>query len=226
MKSVLINETVPDDGAKRSLEGRLQELLSGLDVEHHVRLDGYPKVTLDGPDAEAAANYLATELDTVPRELREGDVVKARLVDPGDVGFGIFARVGWDDALIPLHALRDLGDGSVRDIANRYALVDGLPVQIRVTETGDDLEAELADQEKTSLRNRRDVGAVVAIGATRSRLKRALRDVGAADKIIKVQKLGLSEQVVLCGDRTDPPGLISRIGPYLDGVKLHAVTTQ
>lgn len=226
MTSVLINETIPTDGAKRSLEGRLQELLSGLDVEHHVRLDGYPKVTLTGPDAEAATNYLTRELDTVPRDLHEGDEVKARLVDPGDVGFGVFARVGWDDALIPLWALRDLGDGSVRDIANRYGLVDGLPVRIRITETGDDLEAELADEEKTRLRNRRDVGAVVAIGTTRSRLKRALRDVGAADKIIKVQKLGLSEQAVLCGDRTDPPGLISRIGPYLDGVTLHAVTSQ
>lgn len=223
MKSATLNETVSDEGARRSLESQLNELLSTLDVTYRLTLDTYPRIELRGEDEEAAHSYLSSQLETVPDELEKGIRFTGRLVDPGDVGFGIFAAIGNRDILIPLWALRALGDGSVNEIADQYGLVDGLPVQLTIEETGDKPEAIFTESEIRLLTERRKAGALIAIGCTRSRFKRALKHSGASQHVEKVEKLGLSEHVAITDDETDPAGLIPKVGPYLAGVTLHPV---
>lgn len=221
---IRVNERLPDEAARQSMTDRVADLLSDLDVEFELSEDDPPTIRIEGRDGEAAATYLRRELPAAPETLEAGDRLKAYLEDPGDVGFGVFVDLGVEEALLPLHALRELGDGSAREIADDYGLVDGLPVEVEVVETGEETEVSLTAEEVERLRERRETGAVLAIGCTRSRVKRALRLTGSGGDVAGVEKLGTSEQVVLTRRGTDPPGLIAKMGKHLPGCALHSVS--
>lgn len=223
MSSVTINERVSDEGAIESLETEIEGLLSGLDVDYEVEGRGPVKVSLEGADREAAANYLSMELNVVPESIEPGKRFRGRLVEPGSVGFGIFVDLGRVEALLPLWSLRELEDAPLKRIARKYGLVNGLPVEVEVLDSGEDPEVALTDEELRRLEERRRSGAVIAIGCTRSRFKRALGLAGSSRWVERVERLGLSEQCAIPSPSTEPVGLISKVGKHLPGVRLYAV---
>lgn len=206
-----INERVSDSGARRSLEDTVRELLSGLDVSFTLGSGSFPALELEGLDEEAAANFLEREMDTVPGAIEEGQHLRGRIRNSGGRG-GVEMDLGGRRASL-----------SGEDRYGELGLVDGLPVEVEVITANGETAVALTGEEVERLRERKRRGAVVAVGCTRSRLKRAIRSTGSDRDVEWVERLGLSEQVAVCRSGTSPPGLISRLGSYLPGVKLHAV---
>lgn len=58
-------------------------------------------------------------------------------------------------------------------------------------------------------------GARNANSATRGEVRATVNRAGHATDIVTVERLGLLEQSIICGEGTDPPGLLSSIGGYL-----------
>ena len=119
------------------------------------------KVVLNGEDAEAAKNYLAKEFytTTLINQLKKGDIIKGKLVDVEEYGYGVYVDIGIidphpKDALIPLYVLRrQLAKGhivSTRQIIKKYAFMNNLPLEVKIRDIDESLgtiEAELSESQ-------------------------------------------------------------------------------
>lgn len=197
--------------ARQSLEQVVADRLEGLEVDAHVgvRSDGFPSVTLEGPDATAARNLLAERWGSITETFEEGDRYWGTLEWWSDDGFHLDAGAS---VTVPPSGL-DLGPGSPEQVATRFGLVEHLPMRFV---HGD--PPRLADIERDRLYGwRRGDGRVTANGITRSQLRATINRRGHAGDIVTVERLGLLEQSVICRESTDPPGLLASIGPYVPG---------
>jgi hypothetical protein len=194
--------------ALRSLDSLLDNDIGELDVDHEVDLreDGFPVVSLSGPDAPAARNVL--------RE-RWGEATPP---DSGEVAVGTLAA--WDEQALVLEAggtvrvpreQLGLGPGDPDEIRTRYGLVQHMPLRF----VGGD-PPRLADAERDRLYDwTRGEGRVNVNSATRGEVRATVNRAGHARDIVTVERLGLLEQSIVCKPDTDPPGLLASIGEYL-----------
>jgi hypothetical protein len=196
-----------------SLRSQVGNTIGELDVESSlgVREDGFPSVTVSGPDATAARNALAEEWGelTPHREPGESYVgTLSRWDGDGltlDVGFGETVRIAAADL--------GLGPGDATQIRRRFGLVQHLP--LRYTLDGDGV-ASLAEVEADRLYEwTRGTGRLNVNSATRAEVRATVNRAGHARDIVTVERLGLLEQSVVCREGTDPPGLLSAVGEYL-----------
>jgi hypothetical protein len=203
---------VDGDARRRALDGlasMVEDRIGGLEADYEVGLrhDGFPAVTVDGPDATVARNALREQWGAI----EEGD--------EGDAGVGTLE--GWDDDGFTLDAGRDLrvpadglglGPGSPAQVRERFGLVQHLPLRYVV----EDGVARLADEERDRLYGwTRGNGRVNVNSATRSEVRATVNRAGHADDVVTVERLGLLEQSVVCTEDTDPPGLLASVGEYL-----------
>jgi len=76
--------------------------------------------------------------------------------------------------------------------------------------------SRLADAEVDRLYEwSRGRGRVNVNSATRGEVRATVNRAGHAQDIVTVERLGLLEQSIICGDSTDPPGILAAIGEYL-----------
>jgi len=76
--------------------------------------------------------------------------------------------------------------------------------------------SRLADAERDRLYEwPRGPGRVNVNSATRGEVRATVNRAGHAQDIVTVERLGLLEQSIICGEGTDPPGLLAAIGDYL-----------
>jgi hypothetical protein len=76
--------------------------------------------------------------------------------------------------------------------------------------------ARLADDEVDRLYEwTRGDGRVNVNSATRAEVRATVNRAGHAQDIVTVERIGLLEQSIVCGEGTDPPGLLASIGEYL-----------
>jgi len=197
------------DRALDSLGSLIDNQVGELDVEVEVSLreDGFPAVSLDGPDATAAGNLLDEQWGLVHETL-----------DAGETYVGTFDS--WDDEGIVLDAGRSvrisrddlgLGQGDPESIRTRFGLVQHTPLEFVAGASprlSDDQRDELYDWQ-------RGEGRVNVNSATRAEVRATVNRAGHAHDIVTVERLGLLEQSIVCREGTDPPGLLASIGEYL-----------
>lgn len=204
--------------AFRGLEAMVNDLLTDLDVEYEigVRHDGFPTVTIHGPDATAARNLLADQWGTLTPEHESGSEYVGTLESWDADGFTLDAG---ETVRIPTDEIK-LGTGTPEQIRQRFGLVQHVPLRY----IADD-PPRLADSERDRLFDwRRGNGRVNINSATRSEVRATVNRSGHADDVITVERLGLLEQSVICAPGTDPPGIVSAIGPHLPAELLAVIT--
>ncbi|SFS07290.1 hypothetical protein SAMN05216559_3191 [Halomicrobium zhouii] len=194
-----------------SLTSLVANEIGDLDVSFDVgvRDDDFPSVTVDGPDATAARNVLREEFGEVVPDMAEGETYTGTLQrwdDDGfvlDAGFGNAVRISAENL--------DLGRGSPEQVRKRFGLVQHMPLRF-VNES----PARLADDEVDRLYEwTRGDGRVNVNSATRAEVRATVNRAGHAQDIVTVERIGLLEQSIVCGENTDPPGLLASIGEYL-----------
>ena len=196
-----------------SLRSQVGNTIGELDVESSlgIREDGFPSVTVSGPDATAARNALAEEWGelTPHREPGESYVGTLSRWD----GDGLTLDVGFGETVHIAAADLGLGPGDATQIRRRFGLVQHLP--LRYTLDGDGV-ASLAEVEADRLYEwTRGTGRLNVNSATRAEVRATVNRAGHARDIVTVERLGLLEQSVVCREGTDPPGLLSAVGEYL-----------
>jgi hypothetical protein len=196
-----------------SLDSLVANDVGDLDVEWTVGLrdDGFPSVTVTGEDATAARNVLREAWGAVTPHREPGETYVGTLEHWDEDGFVLDAgeevRVGPNEI--------GLGAGSPSQIRQRFGLVQHMPLRFVEPEAGK--PAELADAERDRLYDwtRADTGRVNVNSATRAEVRATVNRAGHAEDIVTVERLGLLEQSIVCRPETDPPGLLSDIGPHL-----------
>lgn len=192
-----------------SLQSLLADAVGDLDVTFDlgVRDDDFPSVTVEGSDATAARSLLREQWGAITPHF-----------EPGETYVGTLER--WDDDGVVLDAGReirlstdglDLGPGTAAQIRTRFGLVQHISLQFRF-----DTSPSLATTERDRLYEwTRGPGRVNVNSATRSEVRATVNRAGHAADIVTVERLGLLEQSIVCGEDTDPPGLLASIGEYL-----------
>lgn len=192
-----------------SLRSLVANDLGELDVEYDVGLrhDGFPSVTVDGPDAVVARNLLEAEWGVLTTEFEPGNVYVGTLEQWDEEGFILDAGT---EIRIPANQL-GLGPGTPAQIRERFGLVQHIPLRFEYGES-----PKLAEEERDRLYDwTRGTGRVNVNSATRAEVRATVNRAGHAHDIVTVERIGLLEQSIICREETDPPGLLAAIGRYL-----------
>ncbi|MGB9988009.1 DUF2110 family protein [Salarchaeum japonicum] len=211
---------VGGDARERALDGLrslIQNTVGDLDVEFDigVRHDGFPSVTLSGPDEEVARNALREEWGVITPQFREGDTYTGTLESWDEDGFVLDAG---EEIRIPTDEL-GLGPGTPEQVRQRFGLVQHMPLRFVYDEP-----CSLAEEERDRLFEwTRGTGRVNVNSATRGETRATVNRAGHAHDIVTVERLGLLEQSIICREDTDAPGLLSSIGEYLPAELLAVV---
>jgi hypothetical protein len=188
----------------------------------------------ESDDVEAARNFLKLKFGIVqPVSLmKAGDrIPKARLNEPGSVGFGVFFDIGADtgkNALYPLYRIREqLVEGHevpARSILKFFGFCSnfGFPVVVTGIEEGTKISVELADEAVTDFKAWVDDGLerVFCHGETGDRLEKLLAASSKGHDHVTVQETGFLDAVLTCDRRTNGAGIVSMIGPRLSHVQM------
>ncbi len=203
---------VSGDARERALSG-LESMVADdfgdLDVTYEVgvREDGFPSVTVEGPDATVGRNLLRDRWGEITPHLEDGAVHVGTFESWDEDGFVLDAG---RDVRVPAEEL-GLGPGSPSQVRTRFGLVQHVPVRFVAGEPN-----RLADAERDRLFGwTRGEGRVNVNSATRSEIRATVNRAGHAGDIATVERLGVLEGSVVCREGTDPPGLLSSIGEYL-----------
>jgi len=203
---------VDGEARERALDGltaMVDDDVGELDVEYEVgvRDDGFPAVTVEGPDAVAARNVLRERWGEITPHLEAGETYVGTLESWDDEGFVLDAG---REVRVPADEL-GLGQGTPAQVRTRFGLVQHLP--LRFVEGN---PPRLAEEERDRLYEwTRGTGRVNVNSATRAEIRATVNRAGHADDILTVERLGLLEGSIVCAEGTDPPGLLASIGGYL-----------
>ena len=205
--------------AMDSLRSQVGNAIGDLDVAFDVGLrdDDFPTVTVEGPDEVAARNALAEEWGELTPQHEDGSVQVGTLSSWDDDGFVLDTGFGNEVRIRPDGI--GLGQGSPEQIRTRFGLVQHLPLRFVAGP-----EPELAEAERDRLYEwTRGTGRVNVNSATRAEVRATVNRAGHAQDIVTVERLGLLEQSIVCREGTDPPGLLSSIGTYMQSELLCVV---
>ena len=165
-----------------------------------------------------------------------GDTYRGFVVNSGEVGYGLYLDLGIIspqrvDGLYPLHRMRSqLADGggvqSLRQIARRFCLHDGLPLRVRIEgfENAGKVTLALTDRQESHFKDweRYPFDRVVVLGSTINSVRRAIERTGLAKDVVRVERLSLASTILICKLGTEAPGVISELGPHLATAKLYS----
>lgn len=195
--------------ALKSLSSLIDNAVGDLHVETEigVRSDEFVTVTISGDDATAARNLLREEWGEITDHFEAGETYTGTLESWDEDSITLDAG---EQIRIPREEL-GLGPGDPTQIRERLGLIQHLPLQFVYGEPH-----RLADSERDRLFEwSRGPGRVNVNSATRGEVRATVNRAGHAQDIVTVERLGLLEQSIICGEGTDPPGLLAAIGEYL-----------
>jgi len=204
-----------EENAIQSLTAYMDSELKELDISYQISVSKNRfAVSLEGEDEEICANLLhqAFGKPVKKSEMLLGVDYKGYIskIESDQ----IFVHVGFD---IPIasSALEVLGTGSAGQIASRFGMIRYLPVTICLNP---DVETASFSKEQADLWwawKKSATDRVFANGATRSQVKAVLQRTRHGRDVYGVEKLGLTECVIVCKEKTDGPGIVSAIGRKL-----------
>jgi hypothetical protein len=193
------------DGLRSLVDNAIGDLAVEYDIG--IRHDDFPSVTVAGEDETVARNVLDEQWGTITPDFEAGETYTGTLESWDASGFVLDAG---EDIVIPSAEL-GLGPGTPEQVRTRFGLIQHVPMKFVYGEPH-----RLADEERDRLYEwSRGAGRVNGNSATRGEVRATVNRAGHADDIVTVERLGLLEQSVVCGEGTDPPGLLSSIGGYL-----------
>ncbi len=194
--------------------------------------DNWLQVEVSGQDAPMVTTYLHQRFGVAPTSLTQVtpySEFRGKIISSGNVGYGLYVDIGIAvprhiDVLLPLHVLRSqLACGkklSLLQLAETFTLYDNFPLKIQVTgidQDQEEVEGRLSTRQSAHFEEwvSLDFDRIVVLGAHFDDVTRAINRVGALRDVIKIIHLGFLEQLLLCKLGTDGPGVIAKIGPWL-----------
>ncbi|WNY28369.1 hypothetical protein MmiEs2_05540 [Methanimicrococcus stummii] len=205
---------ISEENAVRSFKAFADSEFGDLAATYDVTVSNKRfSVSLDGEDAEVCANLLYREF---------GKPVSMNEIDSETVYKGFILKIEPDqitihigfDLPVAAESVEQLGAGSAGQVAARFGMILYLPVTVRVLPdntavfTKDQVDQWWAWQKTSTDR-------IFVNGATRSQVKAALQKKGHGRDVYGVEKIGLTECVIVCKEKTDGPGIVASIGKVL-----------
>ena len=221
------------------IKQKFRSYFENLDVEENilgVNTAGWLQVSIEGEDEKIAINYLAEKIGLCPiamSNLNKNSKLIGRISKIHEnkkilIDIGVF-QPKITLATISIEKLQEqLVEGkknSLKEIASLFGLTEGLPVNINLLNINDEqnyIKAELSESQ-LSLFNfwkKSFLERLIIIGSSYNEVKKTISLTRLGKDVIKLESLGLFEQVLTCKLGTDAAGLIPRVGKILRTAKL------
>ncbi|MCL2863136.1 MAG: DUF2110 family protein [Methanimicrococcus sp.] len=201
--------------AVQSLKAYADSEFKSLDVSYSVSVQkGRFFVSLDGEDSELCENLLYSQFgrpadknSAVPGVSYKGYI---QAIEPDsitvNIGFALPVSISSQEAL---------GAGSAGQIAARFGMIPYLPVTAELSSDSGSLVFTKEQIDLWWTWKKSSTDRIFINGATRSQIKAALQKKGHGRDVYGVEKLGLTECVVVCKEKTDGPGIVASVGKLL-----------
>ena len=202
--------------AVRAFKAYAQTELKDLEVDFDIQIQNtHFYVSLTGDDEEICANFLYKQFGQI---LTKTDVVSG--VDYR----GYIQKIESDKLIIyagfeieaAVSSLAALGVGNAGQIATRFGMIPYLPVTFQMSP---DLKTAVFSKEQIDqwwAWKKTSTDRIFLNGVTRSQVKAALQKKGHGRDVYGVEKLGLTECVIVCKENTDAPGIVASVGKLLN----------
>jgi hypothetical protein len=241
MPTVTVVEKLYGSGSPETFEKLYSSLVSGLKVQLSFAGTtdrGWIQIEVSGEDETAALSLLDREIGLAPislDKLKKFSVMQGKVVFSGKsekelyVDFGVFSPKVSDAVVSGKRLCAQLADGkdvSLQELVELFCLYDNMPLEVKIAEdveeTNKNVEAGLSEAQFSLFS--RWVGCrfdrLIILGSLFSDVERAVKLSRHYRDIIKIESLGVLEQVVLCKLGTDAVGLIPKLGRYLKSAVL------
>ena len=241
MSTVTVLEKLYGSGSPETFEKLYSGLVSGLKVQLSFAGTtdrGWIQLEVSGEDETAALSLLDREVGLAPvsvDRLKKFSVVQGKVVFPNRsaeelyVDVGVFSPETCDAVVSGRRLCAQLADGKelpLPELVELFCLYDNMPLEVKVAEDvvegGKNVEAGLSEAQFSLFSGW--VGCrfdrLVVLGSLVSDVERAVKLSRHFRDIIRVESLGVLEQVVVCKLGTDAVGLIPKLGRYLKSAVL------
>jgi hypothetical protein len=241
MSTVTVLEKLYGSGSPETFEKLYSGLVSGLKVQLSfagTTNRGWIQLDVSGEDETAALSLLDREIGLAPvsvDKLKKFSVVQGKVVFPNRskdelyVDLGVFSPETCDAVVSGRRLCAQLADGKevpLQSLVKLFCLYDDMPLEVKIVEDVEEgsknIEAVLSEAQFSLFSGW--VGCrfdrLVVLGSLFSDVERAVKLSRHFRDIIRVESLGVLEQVVVCKLGTDAVGLIPKLGRYLKSAVL------
>lgn len=236
MPTVTLLEKAYGSFSPETFEQVFSSLCKGLKVKLRVVGEthrGWVQIEVSGEDEVAALHFLDREMGLAPvslGNLKKFSVVRGRVVFSGKSKKELYVDIGVSspetyDAVLPLQKLQaQLTDGKklpLQRLVELFCLYDNLPLKVKIVQDigvqRNLIEAELSEAQLFQFTSwiRSGFDRLVVLGAFFSDVERAVKVSNHFRDIVKIESLGMLEQVILCKLGTDAVGLMPKLGRFL-----------
>jgi len=201
--------------AIRSLKAYLETELKDLEIAFEIKIQkNHFSVSLTGEDEELCANFLYKQFGQplVKKEIVSGTDYKGYIQKIEQDKIIIYAGFEIEAAASSLSAL---GVGNAGQIAARFGMIPYFPVTFQMSP---DLKNAVFSKDQIDqwwAWKKTSTDRIFVNNATRSQVKAALQKKGHGRDVYGVEKLGLTECVIICKENTDAPGIVASVGKLL-----------
>jgi hypothetical protein len=236
MPTVTVLEKLYGSGSPETFEKLYSSLVSGLNVQlsfADTTNRGWIHLEVSGEDETAALSLLDREIGLAPvslDKLKKFSVMRGKVVFSSEsetelyVDLGVFSPKVSDAVLSGKRLCAQLADGKevpLQELVELFCLYDNMPLEVKIAEDVEEanknVEAVLSEAQFSLFS--RWIGCrfdrLVILGSLFFDVERAVKLSRHSRDIIKIESLGVLEQVVLCKLGTDAVGLIPKLGRFL-----------
>jgi len=241
MPTVTVLEKLYGSGSPETFEKLYSSLVSGLEVQ--LRFDGttnrgWIQLEVSGEDETAALSLLDREIGLAPvslDNLKKFSVMQGKVVFSGKSKNELYVDLGVSspkvsDAVVSGKRLcAQLADGKeipLQELVELFCLYDNMPLEVKIAEgvAGESktVEAGLSEAQFSLFSRwvRCRFDRLIILGSLFSDVEQAVKFSRHSRDVIRIESLGVLEQVVLCKLGTDAVGLIPKLGRYLKSAVL------
>jgi len=241
MPTVTVLEKLYGSGSPETFEKLYSSLVSGLKVQLSfagTTNRGWIQLEVSGEDETAALSLLDREIGLAPvslDKLKKFSVMRGKVVFSSKsekelyVDLGVFSPKVLDAVLSGKRLCAQLTDGKevpLQELVELFCLYDNVPLEVKIVqgveEANKNVEAGLSEAHFSLFSRwvRCRFDRLVILGSLFSDVERAVKFSRHSRDVIKIESLGVLEQVVLCKLGTDAVGLIPKLGRYLKSAVL------
>jgi hypothetical protein len=241
MPTVTVLEKLYGSGSPETFERLYSSLVSGLNVQLSfagTTNRGWIQLEVSGEDETAALSLLDREIGLAPvslDKLKKFSVMQGKVVFSSKsekelyVDFGVFSPKVSDAVLSGKRLCAQLADGKefpLQELVELFCLYDNMPLEVKIAEDVEEanknVEARLSEAQFSLFSRwvRCRFDRLIILGSLFSDVERAVKFSRHSRDIIRIESLGVLEQVVLCKLGTDAVGLIPKLGRYLKSAVL------
>jgi len=241
MPIVTVLEKLYGSGSPETFEKLYSGLVSGLNVQLRFAGTtdrGWINLDVSGDDETAALSLLDREIGLAPVSLdtlKKFSVMRGKVVFSGKsekqlyVDLGVFSPKVSDAVVSGKRLCAQLADGKevpLQKLVELFCLYDNVPLEVKIAEGAEaankNVEAGLSEAQFSRFSGwvRCRFDRLIILGSLFYDVERAVKFSRHSRDIIRIESLGVLEQVVLCKLGTDAVGLIPKLGRYLKSAVL------